>query len=209
MTTRATKRNHSQSGGPKPRQKPKSGQTVQTDGAQGLAFCSVVELQLGQSLWQLDLHPDPTVAWEDREGAVPCADSCDSIDWVNPTEVVVRQLGAQPAYTPADINSSAAELTQGSGLTHTQREAKVALGEVNHQPPVIQDTQPILMGCCAHETVLRCMCVCGSGVCTMHMRVWRRQLPGDGQGALPSASLRIKEKPPVILASLQAPTHRN
>ncbi|KAK5886002.1 hypothetical protein CesoFtcFv8_017083 [Champsocephalus esox] len=79
MTTRATKRNHSQSGGPKPRQKPKSGQTVQTDGAQGLAFCSVVELQLGQSLWQLDLHPDPTVAWEDREGAVPCADSCDSI----------------------------------------------------------------------------------------------------------------------------------
>ncbi|KAK5857144.1 hypothetical protein PBY51_010408 [Eleginops maclovinus] len=82
MTTRATKRVHSQSRGPKPRQKPKSPQTVQTvqtDGARGLAFCSVVELQLGQSLWQLDLHPDPTVAWEEREGAVPCADSCDSI----------------------------------------------------------------------------------------------------------------------------------
>lgn len=56
------------------------------------------------------------------------------VDWVNPIEVVVRQLGVQPAYTTADINSSAAALTQGHGLTHTQKEAKVALGEVNHQP---------------------------------------------------------------------------
>ena len=33
------------------------------------------------------------------------------VDWVNPTEVVVRQLGAQPAHKAADINSSAAALT--------------------------------------------------------------------------------------------------
>lgn len=33
------------------------------------------------------------------------------VDWVNPAEVVVRQLGVQPAYTTADINSSAAALT--------------------------------------------------------------------------------------------------
>ena len=87
----------------------------------------------------------------------------------------MRQLGVQPAYTTADINSSAAALTQGHSLTHTQREAKVALGEVNHQTPVIQDTEPILMGCCVHETVLRCMrvweacvrciCVYAAGSC--------------------------------------------
>lgn len=53
--------------------------------------------------------------------------------WVNSAEVV-RQLGVQPASTTADINSSAAALTQGHGLTHTQREAKVAMGEVNHHP---------------------------------------------------------------------------
>ncbi len=47
----------------------------------------------------------------------------------------------------------------------------------------------------------------GSDACVYCMS--RRQLPGDGQGALPSASLWIKEKPPVILASLQAPTHHN
>lgn len=62
VTTRATRMDHSQSGCPQPWQKLRSVQNAQPDGAKDWAFCSVVELQLGQSLWKLDL-PLRTWPW--------------------------------------------------------------------------------------------------------------------------------------------------
>lgn len=84
--------------------------------------------------------------------------------------------------------------------THAQRGQRCS-GRNESPPLVIRATEPILMGCCVGETVLHCMC---ARECLVHERVRCRQLPGGGPGPLPSASLWIREKPPVILASLQA-----
>lgn len=112
----------------------------------------------------------------------------------------MRQLDVQPVHATADVNSSAAALTQGRGLTHMLRGQRCS-GRDESPPLVIRATEPILMGCCVGETVLHCMC---ARECPVHERVRCRQLPGGGPGPLPSAALWIREKPPVILASLQA-----
>lgn len=124
-------------------------------------------------------------------------------DRVNPTEVIVRQMGVQPAHTTADINSSAAALTQGHSFTHTAVQLRLRREKWITKPRWFR-THNLYLWAAVFVKLYSgvCVCVCGSGVRLMHMRIWRRQLPGDGQGALPSASEWIKEKPPVILASL-------